>query len=110
MRVLLAITVSVLWLSGCRQRPQAPPVFKLLSPPETGITFANTITAKFRSGSGAYIPWSLPAGAWRSFALPNKPMDEMLGQELIREHLGRFEVRERTRGALESVVTSNLDA
>jgi hypothetical protein len=37
-------------------------------------------------------------------------MDEMLGQELIREHLGRFEVRERTRGALESVVTSNLDA
>jgi hypothetical protein len=57
MRVLLAITVSVLWLSGCRQSPQAPPRFTLLSPRETGITFANTITTtdSFNIQSNVYI-------------------------------------------------------
>src|SRR3989441_9290718 len=56
MRVLLAITVSVLWLSGCRQSPQAPR-FSLLSPRETGITFANTITTNdsFNIQSNVYI-------------------------------------------------------
>ena len=38
-----ALVIAVLWALGCG-RSRERPVFKLLSPRETGITFANTIT------------------------------------------------------------------
>jgi enediyne biosynthesis protein E4 len=40
----LVAVVCVAWLSGCKpSAPPAPPLFELLSPEATGVTFANTI-------------------------------------------------------------------
>lgn len=36
--------VALLWLAGCNTGKRDQPVFKLLSPEQTGVTFANTIT------------------------------------------------------------------
>src|SRR4026208_77262 len=40
---LVAIVIPLLATTGCRQERNSP-VFKLLSPQQTGVTFANTIT------------------------------------------------------------------
>src|SRR6202158_550326 len=39
-----ALFVALLWLAGCNAGKRDQPVFKLLSPEQTGVTFANTIT------------------------------------------------------------------
>ena len=39
----LLLLIPLLWSAGCRGR-NGSPVFKLLSPEQTGVTFANTIT------------------------------------------------------------------
>jgi len=39
-----ALLVALLWLAGCTTGERDHPVFKLLTPEQTGITFANTIT------------------------------------------------------------------
>src|SRR3989454_1631378 len=39
-----ALFVSLLLLAGCRPEGEQRPLFKLLSPAHTGVTFANTIT------------------------------------------------------------------
>src|SRR2546422_9688487 len=43
-RHLLALSISLLSLDGCGHEEKQPPLFKLLPPDRTGITFANTIT------------------------------------------------------------------
>jgi hypothetical protein len=43
---LFALFTSLLWSAGCTGKREEP-VFKLLSPDETGVTFANTITTNF---------------------------------------------------------------
>src|SRR4030081_1469497 len=40
---LFALFIAPLWFAGCTGRSD-PPLFKLLSPSQTGITFTNTIT------------------------------------------------------------------
>jgi len=40
---LLALLISLLWLTGCDDKKERP-LFKLLSADQTGITFANTVT------------------------------------------------------------------
>ncbi|MFL5543809.1 MAG: VCBS repeat-containing protein [Gemmatimonadaceae bacterium] len=40
----VAATIAVLWLAGCRAERTGPPVFRLLSPEQTGVKFANTVT------------------------------------------------------------------
>ena len=40
---LFALFIAPLWFAGCTGRSDRP-LFKLLSPSQTGITFANTIT------------------------------------------------------------------
>ncbi|MEO8192995.1 MAG: VCBS repeat-containing protein [Gemmatimonadales bacterium] len=40
---LFALLIPLLWLAGCGDK-DGRPVFKLLSPDETGVRFANTIT------------------------------------------------------------------
>jgi len=40
---LFALLIPLLWLASCTGKSERP-VFKLLSPEQTGITFANTIT------------------------------------------------------------------
>lgn len=40
----LALVVSLLVLDACRSRAHHPPLFQRLTPDQTGITFANTIT------------------------------------------------------------------
>src|SRR5712692_10464220 len=42
-RYLLALLVSLVSFAGC-SRERHPPLFKLLTPDQTGVTFANTIT------------------------------------------------------------------
>src|SRR6266404_8802917 len=39
-----ALLVALLWLAGCSTGERDHPVFKLLTPEQTGVTFANTIT------------------------------------------------------------------
>jgi hypothetical protein len=39
-----ALLVALLWLAGCTTGERDHPVFKLLTPEQTGVTFANTIT------------------------------------------------------------------
>src|SRR6186997_1859399 len=36
--------IPLLWVAGCSTGQQERPLFKLLSPDQTGVTFANTIT------------------------------------------------------------------
>lgn len=43
-RYLLLLFAPILGLTSCGGREQAPPLFELLTPDQTGITFANTIT------------------------------------------------------------------
>src|SRR5678816_987988 len=40
----LSIPAIIVLLSGCSDRQRERPLFRLLSPNETGVTFANTIT------------------------------------------------------------------
>jgi hypothetical protein len=41
---LSAVLISIFWLAGCTGEKSGPPLFKLLSPDQTGVTFANTVT------------------------------------------------------------------
>ncbi|MEO5904837.1 MAG: VCBS repeat-containing protein, partial [Gemmatimonadaceae bacterium] len=41
---VLALSISVLWVAGCTDEKGDHPTFELLSPGQTGVTFANTIT------------------------------------------------------------------
>src|SRR5688500_17310671 len=41
---LVALATLPLWLAGCGSGERERPLFRLLSPDETGVTFANTIT------------------------------------------------------------------
>src|SRR5215813_3549525 len=41
---LFTLVVPLLWLTGCTGGERDRPLFKLLSPDQTGVTFANTIT------------------------------------------------------------------
>src|SRR5256712_455270 len=43
-RHLLALSISLLSLDGCVHEEKRPPLFTLLPPGRTGVTFANTIT------------------------------------------------------------------
>ncbi len=43
-RAALAVVISVLWFAGCRRDAPEPPLFRFLTPEQTGVTFANTIT------------------------------------------------------------------
>jgi hypothetical protein len=43
-RHLRTLCVSLLLLPACRQEAKEPPLFKQLTPDQTGVTFANTIT------------------------------------------------------------------
>src|SRR5919106_710160 len=36
--------ISLFWLAACTAGENAPPLFRLLTPDQTGVTFANTIT------------------------------------------------------------------
>src|SRR6266581_1689024 len=40
----LALAIPLLWLAGCTTEKRDRPLFRLLSPEQTGVTFANTIT------------------------------------------------------------------
>src|SRR6476620_3561059 len=40
----LAASISILIFAGCERGGSEAPIFKLLSPDETGVTFANTVT------------------------------------------------------------------
>ncbi|MBI2537906.1 MAG: VCBS repeat-containing protein, partial [Gemmatimonadetes bacterium] len=42
--ILFALFVSLLLLDGCSHEAKGPPLFKRLTPDQTGVTFANTIT------------------------------------------------------------------
>jgi len=39
-----ALLISLLWFAACTGGKRDRPLFKLLSPNQTGVTFANTIT------------------------------------------------------------------
>src|SRR4026207_1184429 len=39
-----SISLALLLLAGCTGEKSGPPLFKLLSPEQTGVTFANTVT------------------------------------------------------------------
>src|SRR3989441_4072320 len=39
-----ALVVSLVLFDGCRQQQKTPPLFRLLTPDQTGVRFANTIT------------------------------------------------------------------
>ena len=41
---LVALLIPLLWLADCTPATRERPLFKLLSPDQTGVTFANTIT------------------------------------------------------------------
>src|SRR5213594_3437240 len=41
---LLALLISLPFLDGCGHEAQHPPLFKRLTPDQSGVTFANTIT------------------------------------------------------------------
>src|SRR5436309_11322317 len=43
-RYLRALVVSLVLFAGCRQQQKTPPLFRLLTPDQTGVRFANTIT------------------------------------------------------------------
>src|SRR5256886_1107090 len=43
-RYLCALVVSLVLFDGCRQQQKTPPLFRLLTPDQTGVRFANTIT------------------------------------------------------------------
>src|SRR6266566_4889603 len=43
-RYLCALVVSLVLFAGCRQQQKTPPLFRLLTPDQTGVRFANTIT------------------------------------------------------------------
>src|SRR5438093_1144924 len=43
-RDLRALVVSLVLLAGCGQQQKTPPLFRLLTPDQTGVRFANTIT------------------------------------------------------------------
>jgi enediyne biosynthesis protein E4 len=43
-RALLPLLVALLGVASCGRNAHGPPLFKLLSPAQTGVTFANTIT------------------------------------------------------------------
>ena len=53
---LFALLIPLLWLASCTGKSERP-VFKLLSPEETGVTFANTITTtdSFNVQTDVYI-------------------------------------------------------
>src|SRR2546426_3835872 len=39
-----ALVVSLVLFAGCGQQQKTPPLFRLLTPDQTGVRFANTIT------------------------------------------------------------------
>ena len=41
---LLPLFIPLLLVEGCSQREREPPLFELLPPSRTGVSFANTIT------------------------------------------------------------------
>src|SRR5881397_1056227 len=43
-RYLRALVVSFVLFAGCGQQQKTPPLFRLLTPDQTGVRFANTIT------------------------------------------------------------------
>src|SRR5438270_1303618 len=43
-RYLRALVVSLVLFAGCGQQQKTPPLFRLLTPDQTGVRFANTIT------------------------------------------------------------------
>ena len=43
-RCLCACVVSLVLFDGCSQQQKTPPLFRLLTPDQTGVRFANTIT------------------------------------------------------------------
>src|SRR6059036_3401930 len=43
-RYLRALVVSLVLFAGCGQHQKTPPLFRLLTPDQTGVRFANTIT------------------------------------------------------------------
>src|SRR5216110_1692179 len=43
-RYLCALVVSLVLFDGCGQQQKTPPLFRLLTPDQTGVRFANTIT------------------------------------------------------------------
>src|SRR6266705_1344107 len=43
-RYLCALVVSLVLFAGCGQQQKTPPLFRLLTPDQTGVRFANTIT------------------------------------------------------------------
>src|SRR6266550_320049 len=43
-RYLCTLVVSLVLFAGCRQQQKTPPLFRLLTPDQTGVRFANTIT------------------------------------------------------------------
>src|SRR6184192_4797184 len=43
-RYLCALVVSFVLFDGCGQQQKTPPLFRLLTPDQTGVRFANTIT------------------------------------------------------------------
>src|SRR5438552_133504 len=43
-RYLCGLVVSLVLFAGCRQQQKTPPLFRLLTPDQTGVRFANTIT------------------------------------------------------------------
>ena len=42
--ILVIVPIALIWLGGCRAGDKDRPLFKLLTPSETGVSFANTIT------------------------------------------------------------------
>src|SRR5216117_4521477 len=43
-RYLCALVVSLVLFAGCGQQQKTPPLFRLLTPDQTGVRFANSIT------------------------------------------------------------------
>src|SRR3989441_4924523 len=43
-RYLCALVVSLVLFAGCSQQQKTPPLFRLLTPDQTGVRFANAIT------------------------------------------------------------------
>src|SRR5213079_3675536 len=43
-RYLRALVVSLVLFAGCGQQQKTPPLFRLLTPDQTGVRFANTIS------------------------------------------------------------------
>src|SRR5436309_1514078 len=74
-RYLCALVVSFVLFDGCGQQQKTPPLFRLLTPDQTGVRFANTITTTDSENVQTDVYVYNGAGCLDLFLLNNSPKD-----------------------------------